>query len=303
MQIYYFSYICENFSTMIGTLLWRIKEAFAILIGKKKAEVRNVKSQNLDFDIEIPQSIKQYISTLKIEFIFTEFGETRVNAGGSVLSNNDRLNPSLSGIKKFFPNAKITVFTDFDWDIEGINIQKVVSPVVSPEHPRFGYRTGNYFKFKGLIESDADFVCALDTDMFFVNEKALSLVTLTQKFGFCVANNTSRQIISQDLDKSLDIVPITDDSLGSGHSYNQSPMTLWRGDKRGTEYYKTCMEIMRDDPSRGSLVMWKAAWKTSIHPYALPRQFCVCSGDEGCEHEIILHIGHPSVSEYYNIKI
>lgn len=293
---------------MIRKIYSRFYDALQVLVGnryaasvKKPSHPRSKAIGNLS-NLEICKETESYLSTISMEFIFTEFGEERVNAGGAILDSKNRLEPSLSGIRRFFPNAKITVYTDFDWDDHTLNIKKVTSPVSDPHHPRFGYRTGVYFKFKGLVESEADFACALDSDMYFVNENIYSLVTLTQKMGFCVAN-TPRQIINQDMDISYDAQPVRDKSLGNGHSYNQSPMTLWKGDARGTKYYETCKQIMKDDPSRGSLVMYKAAWETGFYPYVLPKQFCVCGSDVGCGYEILLHIGHPQVSEYYNIEI
>lgn len=282
-------------------LIQRISTFFSFF--KKKKELKIQKFDSLENNIVINPSLMDELGKYSYEFIFTEFGRERVNCGGALLSNENRLEPTLSGIKKFFPTAKITVFTDFDWeDSEGLNIQKVDSPIAEPEHPRFRYRTGDFFKFKGLTESDADFACAIDTDMFFVNQNIFSLVTLTKKFGFCVPYSP-RQIINLDIQISLDSKPVTDDSLGNGHSYNQSPITLWKGDERGKAYYKSCMEIMKNTPSRGSIVMWKAAWETGIYPYILPKQFCVCGEDIGCNHEILLHVGHPTVAKHYNIKI
>ncbi|OFM81827.1 hypothetical protein [Weeksella sp. HMSC059D05] len=281
-------------------MLQRIKKAIKILIGReteKKERVFTAFQAIEPLDSTFIEKIKSY----QYEFIFTEFGEERVNAGGAVLSQQNRLEPSLSGIKKYFPNAKITVYTDFDWqDTDGLNIIKVESPVVDTDHPRFGYRTSVYFRFKGMLESKADFACAIDTDMVIVNENIYALVMLTQKFGFCAPYNI-RQLLKQDMVQSLDTQPIADESLGMGRSYNQSPMTLWKGHSAGEKYYTACKEIMQSDPSRGSLVMWKAAWETGVHPYVLPKQFCVCDGDVGCDDEVILHIGHPSVAKYYKL--
>ncbi len=285
---------------MLRTLRYKIQQ----VVGWYKGEYKMIKPKKFEGfkEVFVDPAVKEELSQYSMEFIFTEFGEERVNAGGASLSQKNRLEPSLSGIKKFFPQATITVYTDFDWeDTEGLNIIKVKSPVSDPDHPRFGYRTGNYFKFKGLIESTTNFVCALDTDMYIVNENIFSLITLTRKFGFCVPPNP-RELLKYDMIASKDTQVIKDKSLGNGRSYNQSPMTLWQGDECGMKYYLTCMEMMKNDPSRGSLVMWKAAWETGVHPYVLPKQFCVCAEDVGCEDEIILHIGHPKVAEYYHIR-
>lgn len=281
-------------------MLERIKKVIKILINKEPKKKQKVFS-GFQTITPLDSVFLEKINSYQYEFIFTEFGEERVNAGGAVLSQQNRLEPSLSGIKKYFPNAKITVYTDFDWqDTDRLNIIKVQSPVAEADHPRFGYRTSVYFRFKGMLESKADFACAIDTDMVIVNENIYALVMLTQKFGFCAPYNI-RQLLKQDMVQSLDTQPIKDESLGMGRSYNQSPMTLWKNHEAGRKYYTACMEIMKKDPSRGSLVMWKAAWKTGVHPYVLPKQFCVCDGDIDCDDEVILHIGHPNVAKYYKL--
>ena len=80
-------------------------------------------------------------------------------------------------------------------------------------------------------------------------------------------------------------------------------MSLSKKSEEGKIYYKACCEILEQEPSRASIVMWKAAWKTGKYPYLLPKEFCVCRGSEGIGNEVILHVGHPTVAEYYNIKL
>ena len=46
----------------------------------------------------------------------------------------------------------------------------------------------------------------------------------------------------------------------------------------------------------------KAVWKTGIYPYILPQQRCVCDGNEGIGEEVILHVGHKNIAEYYKNK-
>ncbi len=285
---------------MIGTLLYRLQIAWQLLTGKIKY-TPDKRNHLLCRKKEVDPRLLQEIADWDIEFVFTEFGEQRINGGGAELDIKNRLEPSLSGIKKYFPKARITVYTDFDWNpTEGITVKKVESPVSDPDHPRYGYRTVDYFKFMALSQPVADFTCALDSDMFFANENIYSLVFLTKKFGFCVAQNV-RQNFNLDMRISKDTQPIADESLGNGYSYNQSPMTIWKNNQNGKTFYHNCAAIMKEDPSRASLVMWKSAWKTGLYPYVLPKQFCVCEGDEGCGDEILLHIGHKSVENFYNI--
>lgn len=279
--------------------LYRLKHAWAVILGK--ATVSFEKKREFSFrDFPFTESEQQFLNSLKIEFLFSEFGEQRVNGGGVDFEDlGTRLDPSLQSLRKYFPNAKYTVYSDFDLKIDGVNLIKVQSPVAQPEHPRYGYRTADYFKFLSLTESDADFRCVLDSDMKIVSSDVIALIHLTRKFGFCVPYN-DRQLLRQDMIWSQDTQPIEDESLGLGHSYNQSPMTLWKDDERGNTFYKKCAELMKKAPSRSSLVMWKTAWETGIYPYILPKQWCLCDGNEGLGEEVILHVGHHKIKKYYD---
>ena len=280
-------------------MIKNIKDAIAVLLGKAKASVikskPEIKFRNEEFSVEE----MEWLNTISIEFLFAEFGENRTNGGGSSFDDENRLNPSLKTLKEYFPNAKYTVYSDFDLQIDGVELIKVSSPVVDASHPRYGYRTADYYKFMALVNSKADFKCILDSDMQIVSSDIVALIHLTQKFGFCVPYN-DRQLLRNDMQISKDTQEIIDDSLGMGHSYNQSPMTLWQNDERGQLFFTTCADVMKNDPSRASLVMWKTAWQTGVYPYILPKQWCVCDGNEGIGNEVILHVGHKSIKEYYN---
>ena len=280
-------------------MIKNIKDAIAVLLGKANASVikskPEIKFRNEEFSVEE----MEWLNTISIEFLFAEFGENRTNGGGSSFDDENRLNPSLKTLKEYFPNAKYTVYSDFDLQIDGVELIKVTSPVIDPDHPRYGYRTADYYKFMALVNSKADFKCILDSDMQIVSSDIVALIHLTQKFGFCVPYN-DRQLLRNDMQISKDTQVIIDDSLGMGHSYNQSPMTLWQNDERGQLFFTTCADVMKNDPSRASLVMWKTAWQTGVYPYILPKQWCVCDGNEGIGNEVILHVGHKSIKEYYN---
>ncbi|WP_434980304.1 hypothetical protein [Daejeonia sp. YH14] len=279
-------------------MMQKLKDAVAVLLGQAKATklpVKNIQYNNNPFTEEQ----QRFLASVKIEFLFAEFGAERTNGGGADFLAEDRLNPSYKTLKKYFPNAKYTVYSDFDLHIDGVELIKVQSPVKYPEHPRYGYRTADYYKFYALTHSDADFKCIIDSDMQVVSSDVLALIYLTQKFGFCVPYN-DRQLLRQDMVGSKDTQEITDESLGLGHSYNQSPMTLWKNNERGILFYDKCAKIMQEDPSRASLVMWKSAWETGIYPYILPKQWCVCDGNEGIGEEVILHVGHRNVANHYN---
>lgn len=291
---------------MLGTLRWRLQEAFEVFIGRKKTQAVKT-NRGLALDSTSPEEflnahleLKTLLESTNIEFCFSEFGENRVNAGGSNFVEKSRLDPSLSSLKKYFPNAKFTVYSDFDLQIDGVSLIKCTSPIPDKNHPRYLYRTADYFKFKSLTNSTADFVCVVDSDMLIASPEFYSLIYLTKIFGFCAPHNP-RNLLKKDMNISFDAIKITDLSYGLGHSYNQSPMTLWKGNKIGFNYFEKCAEIMKKEPSRASLVMWKAAQSLGISPYLLPAEWCVCAEDAGIGNEIMLHLGHNAVAEYYKI--
>ena len=159
---------------MLNRLIHRIQEAVSVLLGKKKTIPEKIKSsfpeqnyKNLKPFIIEDEKLKEYLKNISIEFCFCEFGENRTNAGGNELSNQDRLEPSLSSLKKYFPNATYTVYSDFDLNVEGVNLKKVAHPEgLDKNHPRYMYRVTGYYKYKSLLESTADFKCLIDSDMF-----------------------------------------------------------------------------------------------------------------------------------------
>lgn len=295
---------------MIGTILWRIQEAVAVLLGKKKTERNKIKPNfpqrsihNLP-PINISTETKEYINSKKIEFFFIEIGENRVNAGGNTnLQNEARLEPSYSTLKHYFPNAKFIVYSDFDLNVEGVELRKIPQETFDlfEEHPRKFYRITNYMKFYALSHSDADIAICFDTDMFIFTDDIYSLIYMTDKFGFCVPNFAMS--MNKEIQTSLDVYPITDESRGYGSAVNITPLTLKTSDEKGKTFYTECMNAIAERGSRASIAMWNATWKTGIYPYLLPREFCVCRGSEGIDNEVILHIGHKSVADYYNIKI
>lgn len=238
------------------------------------------------------------LKSLDVEFIFSEWGESRVNAGGAVLSQRNRLEPTLSSLRKFFPNAKFTLYADFDPNIEGVQSIIIDSPIPEPDHPRHGYRTVDYYKFKGLLNSKSELAIVFDSDMIILNDLIYYLLALTQKYGSCAPINARGSVLN-DIRKGADAHWFNEGSGAVGVSYNNSPISFLTSHVKSRAYFEQCCQIMVDEPSRCPLVMSKASWRTGYSPYVLPPQFCLCEGYEGIGNEIVLHIGHPSVFEYY----
>ena len=90
-----------------------------------------------------------------------------------------------------------------------------------------------------------------------------------------------------------------DESRGNCMTYD----LWWTGfhtkSKRGRIYLEEFCRLMETNPKRGPLQMSRAAWNTGMYPYTMSQQWGVAHGFVGCEDEIILHIGHSDVKDYY----
>ncbi|WP_333660711.1 hypothetical protein [Chishuiella changwenlii] len=289
----------SNLKQKLLKIKHNLLDSINIFKGKKKAVT--IHEKNINFiNRSFTKEEIEYLNNLKINFYFSEFGKDRVNSGGELLLNESRLNPTLKSIREYFPNANIIVYTDFDIKEDNIKIIKIEqSPFTSTESEHKGYHIADYYKFYALANATGDFNCVMDSDMEIVSSNITALIEMTRKFGFCVPHN-NRQSMVKDMRLSQNTIEIDDKSNGLGYSYNQSPMTIWKDNARGREFYNQCCKELLKLPSKASFSMWKAAWETGIYPYILPKEWCLCIGDEGIGDEVILHIGHDSVKKYYN---
>ena len=109
---------------------------------------------------------------MNLEFVFSEFGSrSTANQPGS-FTDEYRLDPTYSSIKKFFPEAKLTLYTDVpelaknysDVEVRLIDIDR--SPFSKSNH-RWGWHCCDYYEAKGLLESTADIAISVDSDLMF----------------------------------------------------------------------------------------------------------------------------------------
>jgi len=237
-----------------------------------------------------------------LHLIMCEFGSERKNAGWADLPAQ-RLDPTLSSTFEYFPNLRLTIYTDCvkEFDTGPIPTEvKIVTPSFDKEHPRYGWRCTNYYRAVGLLESTAEVAVYMDSDMKVVSDRVRALIPLTERFGICLPANP-RLLVGVDgtVGADTDYVIGEDDSLGTGFACNMTPIAFATKDPRG----RALLECFRDTyRRRGPLSMWRAIWKSGIHPYLLPFQWCVCKSYVGLDDPIILHWGHWEVADYYSEK-
>jgi hypothetical protein len=244
---------------------------------------------------------------MNIEFIFSEFG-IRSNANQPEnFTDVYRLDPTYSSVKKFFPNAQITLYTDIpelaknypDVEVRLIDIES--SPFTKSNH-RWGWHCCDYYEANGLIESNADIAISVDSDLMFVSDEIKTLLPITEKFGLCVPVN-ERQMVKVDgihtRGNDGDYHIGEDTTNGNLLTYDLWWASFYTQNKRGRIWLEEFCRLMETNPRRAPLQMSRATWNTGIYPYSMPKQFGVGTGHIGCGNEVILHVGHLDVQDHY----
>jgi hypothetical protein len=244
---------------------------------------------------------------MNVEFIFSEFGlRTTANQPGG-FTDEFRLDPTYSSVKQFFPESKLTLYTDreelannySDVEVRLVDIDN--SPFTKSNH-RWGWHCCDYYEAKGLLNSDADIAISVDSDLMFVSDEVRTLLPITDKFGICVPTN-ERQMVKIDgihtRGNDGDYYIDEDESRGNCLTYDLWWASFCTRKKRGRLWLEEFCRLMETNPKRAPLQMSRATWNTGIYPYSMPVQWGVGSGYIGCGNEIILHVGHDNVQDHY----
>ncbi len=212
-----------------------------------------------------------------IDFIFSEFN--------SVNHVNARM------IQEYFPEAGIKIYNEHN-----------THPVFNIRHERYGWRMHDYQQLVGMLESKSEIVIALDADMKIINKEVRAILPLVKKFGLCIPCNP-RLLVKIDTQIGTDSDQKLDDTQGTGYAFNSAIIALDKRKEKAVEVIQVALRIMKENPMRLPLVLWRAVYETGFFPCLLPPQWCVCETQEGCGNEIILHIGHKKVREFYHVPI
>lgn len=234
----------------------------------------------------------------------SEFGARRQNSGGARLTGTDRLNPTLRSFRQQFPSAKVTLYTDFDHRADGIDTVRVTPPF-DTGHPRYGWRSHDFYQAYGLLQSSADIAIAMDSDMLIVSDRFQAIVALANKFGFAAPANPRLQVAVEarvGADSNYDLEQ--DPAEGTGFAYNLTPLAFSTRHAPARRFLEVYCGLMQEQPGRAGLRLWQSSYSTGFNPCLLPYQWCVCSQrDLDSKHiwgnEIALHVGHPDVYPQY----
>jgi hypothetical protein len=246
------------------------------------------------------------MNTDSLEIIFSSFG-SRSNANQPKhWVDNFILDPTYSSVKTYFPEAKITFYTDNPLGTDkykDINV-KVIQPneLIQTNHHRWGINNADYYQIQGLLNSTADIAISVDSDLMFVSDEVRTILPIIKKFGLCAPTNV-RQLVKVDAiytrGNDGDYHMGEDESNGNILTYDLWWNGFYTKDKRGRILLEEFARLMKENPRRSPLQYTRAAWNTGIHPYSMPVQWGVGQGHEGCGNEIILHVGHDIIQDYY----
>jgi hypothetical protein len=247
---------------------------------------------------------------MKVDLIMAEFGYERKNAGGNTFSCS-RLDPTLSTFKRCFPEANVILYTDMDIESDEITVKKV-EPPFDKDRPRYGWECSDYYRFVGLIESEADVAIYMDSDFVICSPEFRTLPDITKRFGVCVPQNVRGQVRVDGVEGAGSNWNIDEDeSRGNCTALNASPVSLYTSCPRGRKLIECVKNQMLDNPTRGPLAIWRGVWESGVYPCVLPLNWCLTSNKigtpekmlNGRRNEICLHVGHKEVQEFYGVEL
>ena len=209
-----------------------------------------------------------------IEILFAEFG--------------GKHKPDIENVKKYFPDADVSVYGP----------EQCHDMFEDHHDTHWGNYMNDYWKVRKLLESKADIAISLDADVRIVSERVQTIIPLVNRFGLCIPANPRGLVrvdtlIGSHSDGKLDATE------GMGHAFNMTPIAFNTRDNMSRATLTAYCEMMLKNPVRGPLNMWRAVFLSGVFPCLLPVQWCVCADDVGVGNEVILHIGHDKVKEYY----
>ena len=248
---------------------------------------------------------------MKVDLIMAEFGYERKNAGGNTFPCS-RLDPTLSSFKRWMPDANVILYTDMDIESDEITVKKV-EPPFDKDETRYGWHCSDYYRFVGLLESEADVAIYMDSDFVICSPEFKTLLDITKKFGVCFPQNARGQVrwdghIGADSNWTVD----EDESRGNCTSLNCSPISLYTNCPRGRKLIECIKNQMLNNTTRCPVAIWRGIWESGVYPCVLPLNWCLTQNKVGTaeefmitgrKNEICLHVGHKEVQETYGIKL
>jgi hypothetical protein len=221
--------------------------------------------------------------------------------------------PAYSSIRKLYPRATIQIYTDLDiinnFEDENINITKIKS-IFNPTHPRYGWRSSDYYRIYGLLKSKSRVAIYLDNDLKIISNDFKVLEIFTKNYGVAVACNPRfMNICDHEIGSDVDNEnPIKDPTKGLGYSFAPGLISFDATNQQARNALQKILINMENKPQRVPVVMYHVFFQEKFNPYLLPPQWCICSpkvlnGKHLFDYPVVLHLDHKDVFPAYRRSI
>jgi hypothetical protein len=172
---------------------------------------------------------------------------------------------------------------------ENIDVSELVSWLDSNDE-RYGYHASNYIRMWALLQASGEAVY-LDGDMKVVSPSFVEGFQLAKKFGICLPQS-NRWVVREDLRIGVEVSKQDRRDMRSpiyGTLWNASPIFIVPQHEVALRFVDVFLQEYRNNPRRGPLGMWRAAWKSGVSPFTLPVQWCLPSELQYLPYHIVHH--------------
>jgi hypothetical protein len=196
-------------------------------------------------------------------------------------------NLSVNSVLRFYPNAKISVYSDFiinDTRFDNIVYTKTWLPAdLNLDHTRTGNRVSSFMRIKALLMSDHLLNCYLDNDIIVVNKNFASGFRIAARYGLAVPQNPRIFVRTNENGGDLDIGADTtddqkkDNELSYYTAINLGVMFVNKSYITAMHFLRNYYEKIEENPNcRGQTNFYNTLNKSNYYPYILPQQYLAC---------------------------
>ena len=118
------------------------------------------------------------------------------------------------------------------------------------ENIKWGYHCCDYYQVQGLLDSKADIVISVDSDLMFVSNEVRTLLPIINKFGICCPQN-ERQLVKVDgiqgRGNDGDYNIGEDESRGNILTYDLWWLGFKTSDERGRKWLQEFQKLMKNN--------------------------------------------------------
>ena len=208
---------------------------------------------------------------------------------------------------RHFSDYPITVYTNKKIDCDA----EVVFYGEKNHHDKKYKGIGNCteLRTKLLIDSPYDEACYIDADIYIIHRGFLQGFEILESYPILMPQNPRWFVTNFEERGDSDIGAYVNKKDRKRLKKMPKYLTAWNGGvqfvkrgERAKHFYRILKELQQRGSGRNQTKMAIASWKTGIHPYVLPPNWCVCQEHVDIEIPLALHCGHGPVMKLWKDK-